>query len=612
MSVKLQQAKRHFSDGQMQLALAAGLEAFVADRKSADAMLLLAAVQERLGDRAAAATFYAGAVDFTERHRREAAFRAATHFLAVDDPVSARAALLKLERFLPDDRELNHSLCSLYREAGDYAQALPYARRLARTATSTGNFLNAGIVLSGLDLFEEALGPLSAAYEQDPDSRLALSELFWCAANLGMLDIVQELQEKLEAGYAAEGEAIDIRENAFRAVVWSGDEDYILRSSRLTASHLLPPVTEERPAPRLTREKIRIGYVSADFCDHATMALFGGVLEHHDRGRFEVYGICHTLARFRSGPMRQRFLDAVDRYVDILEIDDEAAAAQIRALDLDILVDLKGYTHGNRLGIFCRRPAPVQITYLGFPGPVSGAGIDYAITDAIVTPPSSDPFYDEKLLRIAPSYQCNDATRPEVERQGRAAHGLPETGVVFCSFNQVQKIRPAMFAAWMDILKAVEGSVLWLADLPETVRENLRRAAVAHGVDGERLIFAPRLSIPDHLARLCEADIALDTTPYNGHTTTSDALWCGVPVVTVRGTAFAGRVSESLLGAVGLPDLVANDIPEFVRLAVELAQDGSRQTRLRQHLISARKTAPLFDTLGFTRRLEEKYEEVCG
>ena len=581
----LDQAKRQFNEGDLQSALATLYALFETERGDAQPMILAATIHERLGDRAMAATFYAGAIDLTPNLKREVAFRAASHYLAVGDGDAALSALRMLEKHLPDDLDLAHSICSLHREAGRYSDALPYARTLAEKGQNFGNFLNAGIVLSGLGLYEEAYPPLLQAYAANPEERLALSELFWCAGNLCDFPLADSLQGELEAAYVREGVTADIRENAFRALVWSGDEEYHARCARRTAEAVFPPVASKWSRSERAPGPIRIGYLSSDFCDHATMALFAGVLEAHDRENFAVYGICHTAEDQRKGPVRERFLEAIDFYIDILPLDDDAAAELVRSLDLDILVDLKGFTQGNRLGIFCRRPAPVQVTYLGFPGSVTGVGIDYAVTDRIVTPDRAE---------------------------ARRAHGLPLDGVVFCSFNQPQKIRGHMFVAWMQVLAAVEGSVLWLAEQSPLTRANLQKAAKAHGVDPARLVFAPKKPLAEHLRRLVEADIALDTAPYNGHTTTSDALWCGVPVITVKGTTFASRVSESLLSAVGQPELVAGDLSEFVRLAVELAQDGDRHLRLRQDLIEARTSAPLFDTALFTRRLEEKFLEIAA
>jgi protein O-GlcNAc transferase len=611
MSAAFKRAKRLYGEGRMQDALVAANEAITKDGKSPDAMLLMAKIFEALGDRAHAGIFYAGAIDISPKFRRQAAFLAAQNFLAVNDSASALGALRMLERYMPDNVDLNHWLCSLYHAANSLEEALPYARVLAKTGKNFANWQNAGVVLSLLQHYEEAFEPLKKAYEAEPKDPQTIAEFLWCAANLADLQVAEHLEAELKAVLAAGGEEMQVPENAFRSILWSDDEQYQLRCSKRTSAELLLPVSENRPEPRASRDKIRVGYVSSDFYNHATMLLFAGVLEAHDKDRFEIYGICYTPKEYRGGKMRDRFTNAVDHFVDIVDLDDGQAAERIRALDLDILVDLKGFTENTRLGIFCRRPAPVQITYLGFPGTVADAGIDYALTDDIVTPASSEPYFDETLLRLSPSYQCNDSNRPVYKRTGdRTELGLPKDAIVFCSFNQFAKFKEPVFAAWMEVLRAVEESVLWLLKGSEAQEKNLRDAATRHDVDPSRLIFAPKLPSDRHMERLAEADIALDTAPCSGHTTTSDALWCGVPVVTVKGTTFAGRVSESLLHAVGLDELVTEDLPAFVKLAVELARDTGRQDRLRRHLVNSRKTSPLFDTEAITRQIETHFENI--
>lgn len=612
MAALLDKAFDQYNRGDLKIALATLRRLRQQERRNLDAHLLAGAIHERQGNLLEAARFFADAIPFSGDRRRDVGLRAATHFLSAGAPEKALDALLALHAHLPDDPDVVHGICSLHREAGRYDAALPYALKLAEIAVNLGNLLNAGIVLSGLGHHARAFPLLTRAFEMQPGERLALSELFWSAANLCDFPLSDRLQAELERAYAREGEGADIRENAFRALCWSDDEAYHLRTARLTAALLFPPVAQKPARRDVADRKIRIGYVSCDFHDHATMALFAGVLEAHDRARFEVWAFCHTPANARQGPMRARFENAVDRLVDILALDDDGAAGAVREAGIDILVDLKGFTLGGRLGIFARRPAPVQIAYLGFPGPVAGVGIDYAVTDAVVTPEASQAFYEETLLRMPHSYQANDLSRPRVMRPAsRAPFGLPEDGVVFAAFHQAQKIRSGAFRAWMEVLEATPGSVLWLMRQEPLCEINLREAARAAGVDPARLIFAPQVSLDAHLERLAAADIGLDTGPYNGHTTTSDALWCGVPVVTFRGRSFAGRVGESLLRAVGLPELVAPDKTSFARLASELAQDGNRLSVLRRHLLDARETAPLFDTEGFTRALEEHYRAVA-
>ncbi|WP_321381212.1 hypothetical protein [Rhizobium sp.] len=613
MAALYHQARKEFEEGAYDLALSTISPLLQPAHGSADAYILAATIQELKGNRVEAARLFEDVIDLTPTLKREVAFRACSHYMDLQQPERALAALLKLHRHVPDDVDVNHSICSLYRESARYPDAAPYAEKLAVIGRDFDNWLNAGVVLLGVGQVEKAFPVLKAAYAARPTDRLALTELFWCAINLCEFELSARLQAELERAYAADGTTLDIRENVFRSLHWSGDEAYHVLSAIKTAETHMSKVAPRRPYRPKQGDRLRVGYVSRDFYDHATMALLAGVLEGHNRDRFEVFGICHTPERLRKGPVRQRFLDCVDHYVDILALDDDAADATIRGLDLDILIDLKGFTFGNRLNLFCRRPAPIQVSYLGFPGSVIGVGIDYAIADRFVVPPSSEPFYAEKIIRLPNSYQANDNKRVQAFRNGpRSVHGLPEEGVVFCSFNQTVKIRHHVFQCWMQILKAVDGSVLWLLDMRPAVQHNLRAEALKMGVDPERIIFAPKKPMPEHVKRLCYADIALDTSPCNGHTTTADALWAGVPVVTVKGTSFASRVSESLLNAVGLSELVADDISEFGRLAIDLAQDGVRQFHLRQHLIDARSTAPLFDTARFTKDFEAALEDICA
>jgi protein O-GlcNAc transferase len=607
MSALLAKARREYESGDHNSAFQTLSAVLATEENNAQALILTGLIEEKRGQGEAAARLFARAAELDAGRYKPLVFKAVENFIAAARPDLAMSLLKSASERLTDDYDCAYTLCALLREAGRYDEALPHAEFVAPRAMDFNGWLNAGIVLSGLGRYDQAYPLLLKAYGANPSERLALSEAFWCASCLCDFDMADRLQAELEAAYSAEGAVADIRENAFRNLTWCGDEEINARTSRRTAEVLLPPVapkwtsTRERAAD----EPVRIGYLSCDFHDHATMALFAGVLDHHDRDRFEVYGICHTARSRRHEKMHLRFLDSVDYYIDILDMDDDAAAAAIRACELDILVDLKGYTQGSRIGIFCRRPAPVQVTYLGFPGSVAGAGIDYAITDRIVTPDLSAAFYQERLLRMPGSYQANDATRPHVVRTGtRADHGLPEHAVVFCSFNQSQKIRSAVFRAWMEILRQVEGSVLWLAAQTPMAEEFLHRAAEAEGVARSRIVFAPKVAMADHLQRIAMADVALDTGPYNGHTTTSDALWAGVPVVGWKGSNFAGRVTESLLSAVSLRELVAPDLNRFVQTAVELAKNETRRSELQKHLVNCRKSAPLFDTISFTRDFE--------
>jgi hypothetical protein len=373
----------------------------------------------------------------------------------------------------------------------------------------------------------------------------------------------------------------------------------------------LPSFTSEnrglRSALPTSSGKIRVGYLSNDFSsEHATMILFRSVIEAHDRDRFEIHLFCYTpedLRRRDNG-----FRAGLRNLVDVRDLEDSEAAERIRSCQLDILVDLKGHTAGARAGLVNRGLAPVQVAFLGFPGSGTGIDCDYVIGDHVVTPDSSRPYYHEKFCRLPDTYQPNDNIyRPRSPPMRRSDAGLPADKFVFASFNAVRKITPAVFDLWMRILKAAPDSVLWLLCGDSIARRNILRHSIESGVDVERIVFAAPTGQHAHIARLQSACLGLDTFPYNGHTTTSDKLWAGLPVVTVRGTNFASRVSESLLRAVGLEELVAEDFDDYVTLAVRLAHSPTELEGLRRKLLYNRTHTPLFDTQRYTRHLEDAF-----
>lgn len=353
-------------------------------------------------------------------------------------------------------------------------------------------------------------------------------------------------------------------------------------------------------------ERIRVAYLSADFHEHATTHLMAGLFEHHDRERFEITAV--SFGPDRQDAMRQRVAAACDRFLDVRGRRDAEVAGMLRALEIDIAVDLKGHTQGNRAGILAHRPAPVQINYLGMPATMGAGYIDYLIADPRVIPPAEFPHYAEQILYLPDSYQATDDTRAiAAHTPSRAELALPEDGFVFCCFNNSYKITPDLFALWMRLLGAIPGSVLWLLDDNPAATRNLCAAAQRHGIAPERLVFAPRIDAAAHLARHRRADLFLDTLPYNAHTTASDALWSGLPVLTCAGRTFAGRVAASLLHAVGLPELITRDHAGYAALALALARDPGRLAALRTRLAQQRTSSPLFGTDRFRRHLEAAY-----
>ncbi|CAO3459838.1 O-linked N-acetylglucosamine transferase, SPINDLY family protein [Azospirillum largimobile] len=386
------------------------------------------------------------------------------------------------------------------------------------------------------------------------------------------------------------------------------------RSARLFYDRLVkrpsPPPMPARPAPQSDDRsggRLRIAYVSADLHEHATAYLAAELFELHDRERFEV--LAYSYGPDDGSAMRQRLVKAFDRFRDIRSVPLDAVARCMADDGVDIMIDLKGYTKQTRLDLLSRRLAPVEVSYLGYPGTIGCPHMDYVIGDRFVTPPEHQLFYAERLAILPDAYQINDRRRPLPEQvPSRADCDLPEDGVVFAAFNTAYKISPTMFALWMRILKRVPGSVLWLFEANPRAAANLKAQSQAQGVAPARLVFAPPRPLADHIARYRVADLALDTLPYTGHTTTSDALWAGCPVVTCLGGTFASRVAASLLNAAGLPDTITRSLAEYEELAVALAGDPTRRAGFRKRLENGRMTAPLFDSHRFTRNLERAYQ----
>ncbi|MFO1396389.1 MAG: tetratricopeptide repeat protein [Burkholderiales bacterium] len=353
--------------------------------------------------------------------------------------------------------------------------------------------------------------------------------------------------------------------------------------------------------------RLRLGYFSADFHSHATAFLAAGLFEQHDRSRFEVTG--YSTGPDDGSPMRARLARAFDRFVDFRGRDPRTMARTIASDGIDILIDLKGHTQDALSVVLAYRPAPIQVHYLGYPGTLASGIVDYLIADPVVTPREHAADYAEALAILPDTYQVNDRNRPIGETPPRAALGLPADAFVFASFNQTYKLNPDVFDAWMAILRAVPDSVLWLlakADDDPAI-PNLRREAQARGLDPARLVFARHRANPDYLALYRHAGLFLDTWPYNAHTTASDALWAGCPVLTILGETFAGRVAASLLHAVGLPELVMADREAYVQRAIALAGDAAALARYREHLAGPGRASPLFDTVRITGALEQAY-----
>jgi predicted O-linked N-acetylglucosamine transferase (SPINDLY family) len=350
--------------------------------------------------------------------------------------------------------------------------------------------------------------------------------------------------------------------------------------------------------------------LSYDFRHHAISILMAELFELHDRNRFEVIGISY--GPDDQSELRRRVSAAFDRFIDVRTRSDADVAAQLAEMEVDIAVDLNAHTQFGRPAILAFRPSPVQVNYLGYPGTIGAPFIDYILGDRIVTPPEHEGYYSEKIAALPNCYQANDSKRRiSPQTATRAECGLPPDGLVFCCFNNSYKITAEVFEAWMRLLERVDASVLWLLDDNRSACANLTGAAAARGIDPARLVFAPRVTAEQHLARHRLADLFLDTFPYNAHTTASDALWAGLPIVTRMGETFASRVCASALHAAGLPELVTHNLRAYEELALSLALDSRRLQQLRSQLAVNIPTCPLFDSRQFCRDLETAFETMC-
>ena len=467
-------------------------------------------------------------------------------------------------------------------------------------------YCNLGNALLELKRLEEAVSIYEKAIAFKPDYDFLFGQWLHtkmkiCEWNTFEQDF-EQLADKIELHKKASAPFLLLAILDSPALQKKAAEIFVLEKFPFTT--LLPNIQK-----RDRHKKIRIGYYSPDFRNHPVSFLIAELFEMHNRDRFELFA-------FSFGPdtqdeIRKRITIAFDHFIDVRNLSDMEVANLSRNLEIDIAIDLSGFTAECHTGIFALRAAPVQVNYLGYPGTMGADYIDYLIADATLIPENSRHNYTEKIISLPDSYQVNDATRRIAEKVfTREELGLPKTGFVFCCFNNNYKITPAIFDCWMRILKKVNDSVLWLFEDNPIANDNLRKEAVDWGVNNERLIFAKRMPLDDHLARHRVADLFLDTLPCNAHTTASDALWAGLPVLTCIGEAFAGRVAASLLNAIHVPELITFTQEEYEALAVELATNPEKLMKIRQKLEKNRLTTPLFDTELFTRHIEKAYTAI--
>ena len=521
----------------------------------------------------------------------------------------AAASYLQALRVKPDYADAHNNLGSVLKDQGKLEQAGAHFRQvLELRPTFAGAQYNLGLVLQEQRKPQEAVAHYRQALALDPDCAGAEDQLMHQLQHLCEWSRFDELVER-QRQRIRRSPASMISPFNMLSVPCSPAEQ-LACACNWAAKRLSRVITlRDRLGFRFTRTAkpmLRLGYLSADFREHAVARLIAELFELHDRAAFEVFA--YSYGPDDGGAMRARIARACDRFVDIRADSFEQAAGRIHADGVDILIDLAGYTQGARTEIAALRPAPVQVNWLGYPATMGTEAIDYLITDRFITPPEHASFFSEKLVYLPDCYQVNDRQREIAKKTPtKRKCGLPEDGFVFCCFNNTNKIAAPVFDIWMRLLNEMPGSVLWLLEANSGAAANLRREAKARKVDPERLVFAPKMPPDQHLARQRLADLFLDTLPYNAHVTASDALWAGLPVLTCVGETFASRVAGSLLTAIGLPELITHSLKDYEAVALHLARSPSKLAGLRKRLQKNRLTAPLFDSKRFTGHIEHAY-----
>ncbi len=468
-------------------------------------------------------------------------------------------------------------------------------------------WFNKGKILGELKRYQEALYSYVRAYQLRPDEPFLLGIILhykMLICDWSDLDgLYHRVQQDLRQGQKV------VEPFGFQGI--SDSESDLLLAAKIFAQERYPASQNTHHSPNnVGGKKIRVAYLCGEFRDQATSVLMTGVYESHDPEKFEIFALDNGWND--KGVLRARMEKAFKEIIDISTMPDLAVAHLIKELNIDILVNLNGYFGEARSNVFAQHAAPIQVNFLGFPGTLGASYIDYLIADEIVIPPASREHYIEKIAYMPHSYQANDSSRIIADRQfSRSELGLPEQGFVFCCFNNNYKITPQTFDSWMRVLKAVEGSVLWLIEDNIFAANNLKAEAQKRGVSPDRIIFASRLQLPEHLARHRNADLFLDTLPYNAHTTASDALWAGLPALTCMGNTFPGRVASSLLKAIDLPELITHSMGDYECLAIELANNPEKLQAIKYKLLAHRQSKSLFNTQLFTRNLEVLYQKMA-
>jgi len=606
----------------------------------------LGAALQELGRHETALAAYAAAIERSPDYA-EAHYNRGVMLQALNRPAEALAAYRTAVALKPGYIEAINNAGVVLQVLGRHEDAsLAHRQVIALSPDHAEACNNLGAALLAQSQFHEALAALQRALAIKPDYPEAFYNMGNAWRELGELEgSVATYQKALQLQPDYADAFSQLAYHRWRACDWTDYEAsqnrlldmvrrrvarvppfYLLSTPASPADQfacaqqwiapLLPPAGEMfHHAPSEPRPRIRLGYLSGDFHEHATADLTAELFERHDRSRFEV--VAYSYGRGDGSPMRRRLERAFDRFVDIAPLSHRAAAARVHQDGIDILVDLKGYTYHARPQIMAHRPAAVQVNYLGYPATMGADFIDYIIVDTFVAPRDQQPFFAEQLVHLPGCYQANDTRRHiPAAAPSRTDCGLPRDAFVFCCFNNSYKITPAFFDIWMRLLDAIRGSVLWLLAPNDLVMRNLRREAERRGVDPDRLVFAAIVPRSEHLSRHRNADLFLDTLPCNAHTTASDALWAGLPILTCAGATFAGRVAASLLTDLGLPQLITSSPADYERTARELASQPQRLLAIRNALAQRRDAGTLFDCARFTRRLEAVYSRMwegrCG
>lgn len=526
----------------------------------------------------------------------------------------AAAAFLTVSTRVPNDAEAHRNLGTCFDRLGLYEDAeKAFRKAVALDPDDLEARHRLGNVLKMSKKFVEAEEVFIQLLDRLPESADALASLLYVRRWLCQWERSDELLGRLREALATPQTglspflllSLDVgpEDQARCAATFSENPRKAMEKRGQT------PYSHPR-RPRGGRERITVGYISPDFRAHPVAYLVAELFELHDRDRFQVLG--YALGPKSDDPMRRRLEQGFDRLVDVEALKADEAAERIHRDQVDILVDLAGYTFHSRTEILAFKPAPIQVNYLGFPCTMGADFMDYVIVDPFVAPPAAQPHFAERLVHMPDCYMINDATREiAADTPTREACGLPPDGVVFCCFNTIYKFTPELFAVWMRLLGAVPGSVLWMPEPRPEARKNLRKEARAANIDPDRLRFAPRTpTVAEHLARVRNADLFLDTFPYNAHSTASDMLWAGVPVLTRSGDTFASRVAGSLLHTLELPELITHSLSEYEARALHLAQHPDELAALRRRVANGRETSPLFDSARFTRHLETAFEHM--